>query len=237
LKRLRFQLGFDLFWYLPILFRNLHTFYECIFWIHEVISCWSHHLLFVANQQTNIRNWNFQTSSSDQTLDNWYVAKVNYRRWRKKLHGKSYLRWYEREKRFVFCFLWTILNLIHLVSPSSFTHNQLCKTPLHFFLCIFWSFNRLKKCCSLTSKWCCNNNNLHNLIGILQLLITTSIGWKVPTDLSLFIILIIATLSFYNVTITMMPYVREGSISRPFQIFILPLTYQPWGNLKSERIY
>jgi hypothetical protein len=75
------------------------------------------------------------------------------------LHEKSYLGWYEREKRLVFCFLWTILNLILLVSPSSFTHYQLCKTPSHFFLCIFWSFTVLKKCCSLTSQRCHNNNN------------------------------------------------------------------------------
>jgi len=157
-------------------------------------------------------------------------------RWREKLHEKSYRGWYEREKRLVFCFLWSILNLILLVSPSSFIHYQLCKTPLHFFLCIFWSFTRLKKCCSLTSQWCRNNNNLHNLIGTFQLLKITSIKWKVPTNMSLFIILIVATLSFYDVIIMTMPYVREGSISKPFRIFDLPLTYQPQGNLKSERI-
>jgi hypothetical protein len=138
---LRFQLGFDLFWYLPTFFQNLHTFYECIFWIREVISCWSH-ILFVVNQQTNTKNWNFQTLFTHQTLCNWYVAKVNYRRWREKLHENSYILWYEREKRFVFCFLWTILNLTLLVSPSSFTHYQLCKAPSHFFhvhiLVLYW---------------------------------------------------------------------------------------------------
>jgi hypothetical protein len=123
---------------------------------------WWSHLLFVTNQQTNTRNWNFQILSRNQTPHNWNVAKVNYIRWREKLHGKSYFGWYEREKRFVFCFLWTILNPIHLVSPSSFAHYELCKAPLHFFLCIFWSFIELKKCCSLISQWCHNNNNFHN---------------------------------------------------------------------------
>ncbi len=94
----------------------------------------------------------------------------------------------------------------------------------YFYFCIFWSFNGLKKSCSLIS---CNNVTrivINNLENTLQPITITSIEWNLPTNLFLFIVLV--ALSFCSFAIIATFYMGERSISIPFKIFDPPLAYQ-----------